>query len=86
MDVATKKRRFPYIPFFAFRDDSENTPYGLVHGMLDPQDEYNERRMRIQWMLKAQQIMVDSDALDSCDGGQRNNFNSIIYPFEIEHI
>jgi hypothetical protein len=65
LDVATKKRRFPYIPFFAFRDDADNTPYGLVHGMLDPQDEYNERRMRIQWMLKAQQIQVDSDALDT---------------------
>jgi hypothetical protein len=64
LDVATKKRRFPYIPFFAFRDDADNSPYGLVHGMLEPQDEYNERRMRIQWMLKAQQIQVDNDALD----------------------
>jgi len=64
MDVATTKLDFPYIPFFAFRDDQDNTPYGLVHGMLDPQDEYNERRLRIQWMLKAQQIQVDSDALD----------------------
>ncbi len=70
LDVATKKRRFPYIPFFAFRDDANNTPYGLVHGMLDPQDEYNERRMRIQWMLKAQQIQVDGDALDE-------NYNNI---------
>ena len=65
LDVATKKRRFPYIPFFAFRDDCDNSPYGLVHGMLEPQDEYNERRMRIQWMLKAQQIKADADALDS---------------------
>lgn len=64
LDVATTKRRFPYIPFFAFRDDCDNSPYGLAHGMLEPQDEYNERRMRIQWMLKAQQIQVDNDALD----------------------
>lgn len=64
LDVATTKLDFPYIPFFAFRDDQDNTPYGLVHGMLDPQDEYNERRLRIQWMLKAVQIHVDNDALD----------------------
>lgn len=64
LDVGTSKRRFPYIPFFAFRDDCDNSPYGLAHGMLEPQDEYNERRMRIQWMLKAQQIQVDADALD----------------------
>jgi hypothetical protein len=64
LDVGTDKLRFPYVPFIAFRDDADNTPYGLVHGMIDPQDEYNERRSRIQWMLKAQQIQVDSDALD----------------------
>lgn len=65
IDKATKRRRFPYIPFFAFRTDGDNTPYGLVEGMIPAQDEYNERRMRIQWMLKAQQLLIDNDALDT---------------------
>lgn len=64
LDEATTKRRFPYVPFMAFRADKDNTPYGLIHGMIAPQDEYNERRMRIQWMLKAQQLLIDRDALD----------------------
>jgi len=64
LDVATTKRNFPYIPFFAFRDDEDLSPYGLIDGMRSPQDEYNERRLRIQWMLRAQQIQVDNDALD----------------------
>lgn len=64
VDRATKKRHFPYVPFFAFRADQDNTPYGLIHGMVAPQDEFNERRMRIQWMLRAQQLQIDSDALD----------------------
>jgi hypothetical protein len=63
-DEATKKRNFPYIPFFAFRDDEDKSPYGLIDGMVAPQDEYNERRLRIQWMLKARQVQMDSDALD----------------------
>ena len=63
-DRATKRRRYPYIPFWAFRADVDNAPYGLVDGMIPAQDEYNERRMRIQWMLKAQQLIIDSDALD----------------------
>ena len=63
-DEATTKKRYPYVPFIAFRSDSDMTPYGLIHGMLSPQDEFNERRMRIQWMLKAQQLMIDNDALD----------------------
>lgn len=64
-DEATRERRFPYVPFFAFRSDADNTPYGLIHGMLAPQDEFNERRMRIQWMLRAQQLEIDSDAVDT---------------------
>lgn len=65
MDIGTTKRNFPYVPFIAFRDDEDLSPYGLIEGMRSPQDEYNERRLRIQWMLKAKQIQVDNDALDT---------------------
>lgn len=64
IDKATNRRRFPYIPFFAYRDDADGSPYGLIDGMISPQDEYNERRLRIQWLLKARQIQLDNDALD----------------------
>lgn len=63
-DEATPYRNFPYFPFFAFRDDADRSPYGLVDGMIAPQDDYNDRRHRIQWMLKARQVQMDSDALD----------------------
>lgn len=63
-DVGTTKREFPYIPFIAFRDDVDYTPYGLIDGMRSPQDEYNERRLRIRWLLKANQVFVDDDALN----------------------
>lgn len=64
IDVGTTRRSFPYIPFFAFRDDEDRSPYGLIEGMISPQDEYNERRQMINWMLKARQMTMDSDALD----------------------
>lgn len=70
LDEGTDKRNFPYFPFFAFRDDDDKSPYGMIDGMIAPQDEYNERRLRIQWMLKARQVEMDSDALDT-------NYNSI---------
>lgn len=63
-DEATQRRRFPYIPFFAFRDDEDRSPYGLIEGMISPQDSYNERRQMVDWMLKARQIYIDNDALD----------------------
>jgi len=65
LDEGTTKRNFPYYPFFAFRDDGDKSPYGLIDGMIAPQDEYTERRLRIQWMLKARQIEFDNDALDT---------------------
>lgn len=63
-DISTRKRRFPYVPFIAYRDDEDYSPYGLVEGMISPQDEYNARRIRINWLLRARQILVDNDALD----------------------
>lgn len=72
-DEETSKRNFPYVPFFAFRDDADRTPYGLVDGMVSPQDEYNERRLRMQWLLKAKQILVDNDALDET----HNNYEDL---------
>ena len=63
-DVGTRRRRFPFTPFVAYTDDEFGTPYGLVAGMRGPQDEYNARRIRINWMLKARQLIMDSDALD----------------------
>ena len=64
-DFGTTRRNFPYVPFFAYRDDLDDSPYGLVDGMISPQDEYNARRLRINWMLRARQIQIDNDALDT---------------------
>lgn len=63
MDVATDRRRFPYIPFWAFRDDEDRSPYAMTAGMLYPQDEYNARRSRLMWLLQAAQVFVEDDAL-----------------------
>lgn len=65
IDTATNRRHFPYIPFFAFRDDEDRSPYGLIEGMISPQDSYNERRQMVDWMLKARQTYIDNDALDT---------------------
>jgi len=64
IDVGTTRRRFPYIPFFAFRDDEDRSPYGLIEGMISPQEEYNERRNYFNWGMLARQLLIDSDALD----------------------
>lgn len=64
-DIGTAKRDFPYVPFIAYRDDEDLSPYGLVEGMISPQMEYNARRIRINWLLRARQVILDNDALDT---------------------
>jgi hypothetical protein len=63
-DVPVRGRRFPLVPFICYQADDDRSPYGLVHGMIAPQDEFNERRSRLLWLLKAKQVFVDNDALD----------------------
>lgn len=63
-DIATNKRRFPYIPFFGYREDLTGVPYGLIRTMLSPQDEINARAAKAMWLLNGRRVFIDSDAVD----------------------
>lgn len=65
LDRAVKRRRFPYIPFFAYRTDKDGEPYGMIHAMLGAQDDYNDRYQRIQWLMRSVQMFIESDAVDT---------------------
>lgn len=55
---------FPYVPFFGFREDTTQIPYGLIRTMISPQDEINARRSRIQALSGSRRAEIDNDALD----------------------
>jgi hypothetical protein len=63
-DYATNRRRFPYVPFWGFREDLTGIPYGLIRSMISPQDEVNARRAKMMWLLSNSRVMIDSDAID----------------------
>lgn len=48
-----KHRFFPYVPFWGFREDRTNVPFGMVRGMVYLQDEINARISKMQWLLSA---------------------------------
>lgn len=56
---------FPYVPFFGFREDTTQIPYGLIRTMISPQDEINARRSRIQALSGSRRAEIDNDALDT---------------------
>lgn len=64
LDRGTNRRRFPYIPFFGYREDLTGVPYGIIRAMLSPQDEVNARAARMMWLLNSRRTFIDSDALD----------------------
>ena len=65
LDYETNKRRFPYIPFFGYREDLTGVPYGIIRSMLSPQDEVNARTAKMMYLLNSRRTIIDSDALDS---------------------
>lgn len=62
---------FPYVPFFGYREDLTQVPYGLVRSMISPQDEINARKSKQLWLLNSRRTIADSDAVEDHDQAQR---------------
>lgn len=58
-----KHGHFPYVPFFGYREDLTNVPYGLIRTMISPQDEVNARKSKMLWSLNSRRVITDSDAV-----------------------
>ena len=59
-----KHNRFPWTPCFAYRDDRDGQPYGAVRQIRDPQDDYNKRRSKAQFMLSTNRVLYEDGAID----------------------
>lgn len=55
---------FPYVPFFGYREDLTQVPYGLVRSMISPQDEINARKSKALWLLNSRRVVADDDAVE----------------------
>lgn len=64
-------RDYHYVPFFAYREDGSNVPYGLIRDQLSPQDEYNTRRSRLVYDTIANKVIIDEDAVNDPDETRR---------------
>jgi len=73
-DVETHTRRFPYVPFWGYREDGTGVPYGAIRDMIPMQDEVNARRRKLLWLLSSKRVIADSDALDH----QYNDFTDLV--------
>ena len=56
--------RFPFIPMFCYRRQRDNMPYGVIRNLRDPQMDLNKRRSRSLFLLTANRVIADKDAVD----------------------
>lgn len=54
---------FPYVPFFGYREDLSNIPYGVVRSMLDSQDAFTNCNIEIHHILNSKRVSVNVDRL-----------------------
>lgn len=58
---------FPYIPFWAYREDRTGVPFGEIRVMISQQDEINARRAKMLWQLSANRITTRESAFKDHD-------------------
>jgi hypothetical protein len=58
-----RHRHFPYVPFFAAREDRTGIPYELIRSMISPQDEVNARKSKMMWLLAARRVKATEEAV-----------------------
>lgn len=66
-----KHGRFPYIPFWGFREDLTGIPYGLIRRMRSPQDEINARLSKMMWLMSAKRTIMDATQIDDIEEYRR---------------
>lgn len=64
IDSPHPHNKFPYVPFFGYREDKTGIPYGLIRRMMPAQDEINFRRSKLTYLLNVMRVIKDADALD----------------------
>jgi len=76
LDVPTpyQHNEYPFIPFWGFIKDRDNSPYGLIRQLRDPQDEVNKRRSKAMHLLNSRQLIATSDAIDQ----KQNTWKKVI--------
>src|SRR3990167_2052214 len=72
-DLPTPYRHsnFPYIPFWGYREDLTQIPYGLIRSMRSPQDEINARLSKMMWLMSAKRAVMDASQVDDIDEFRR---------------
>lgn len=62
-----RHQHFSLIPIWAYRKKIDNTPYGTVWNVIDPQDDLNKRHSKSLFILSTKQSIVQKNAVSDHD-------------------
>lgn len=72
-----RHQKFPYVPFWGFREDRTGVPYGLVKGMIFAQDNINATNAKLRWGLSAVRSTRTKGAYKGTDAQFRREIGRI---------
>lgn len=59
--------KFPYVPFWGFKEDRTGVPYGYVRGMIYQQDAINSGTGKLRWGMSAVSLVYTEGSTDMTD-------------------
>lgn len=59
-----RHNRFPLVPIWGYRRKKDNSPYGMVRNLRDPQRDLNKRRSKALYILNSNKTIVEEDAYE----------------------
>lgn len=62
-----RHNRFPFTPIWCYRRRRDNTPYGIVRNLRDPQEDLNKRRSKALFLLSTNKMIADWNAFENWD-------------------
>lgn len=62
---------FPYVPFWGFREDSTNVPYGYIRSMIYQQDSINSASAKARWGMSVVRVERTDGAVKMTDAQLR---------------
>ncbi len=62
-----RHKRFSLVPIWGFKRKKDGTPYGIVRNLRDPQKDLNKRRSKALYLLSANRVVADDDAIKETD-------------------
>lgn len=57
--------RYPFVPLWAYKRKRDGLPYGVVRQCRGPQDDLNKRVSKSQFLLSANQLLVEEGTIDA---------------------